>query len=352
MLDRRFVLLALLVTSLPAAGQQEHVLTDQDQWEQVERIDTSTAEGQLAAIRRRLANGEYERAENLATQWIERNPRHPMLPTAYLHRGDSQRGRKNYYEALFDYEYVARMYPGSEAFVTALERELEIAKIFASGTKRKLMGLRIVSAKEEAEELLIRVQERLPGSSLAEEAGMELADFYFGNRDMTMAAEAYSLFIENYPRSRQLSKARRRLIYAHLASFKGPEFDASGLYEARAKLQQLTLIEPATAQQIGATALLQRIDESDAGKLLTTARWYLRTGNPIAAELTIRRLLRSYEKTTAAREALRLIPQILRQLPESVLREAPDYEAYRRGLLGAPGAETAPAPETGQGSAP
>ena len=62
---------------------------------------------------------------------------------------------------------------------------------------------------------------------------MTRADFYFARGDMDLAVEAYSLFIENYPRSERLNDARRRLIHAHMASFKGPQFDAAGLYEAR-----------------------------------------------------------------------------------------------------------------------
>ena len=46
---------------------------------------------------------------------------------------------------------------------------------------------------------------------------MELADFYFRRRDMPLAADAYDLFVQNYPRSRQVVKARLRLIYSTYA---------------------------------------------------------------------------------------------------------------------------------------
>jgi outer membrane protein assembly factor BamD (BamD/ComL family) len=82
--------------------------------------------------------------------------------------------------------------------------------------------MRLLDAGDVAEELLIRIQERLPGSRLAELAGIELADYYFARRKMDLAAEMYSIFLQNNPRSEFVSKARRRLIYAHLASFKGP----------------------------------------------------------------------------------------------------------------------------------
>jgi outer membrane protein assembly factor BamD len=323
------IVIATLLAAAPAVAQQNFELDDTDRWTEIESADPGSPAGQIDAIRRALAEEQWERAENLATRWIERHEGHPLLAEAYLVRGDSQRGRRNYYEALFDYEYVARGFPGSEAFVTALQRELEIARLFAHGTKRKLWGLRIVDATEEAEELFIRIQERMPGSTVAEEAGLELADFYFRRRDMVLAAEAYGLFIENYPRSEHLSVARRRLVFAHLASFKGPEFDAAGLFEARARLEELIVAEPITAQQLGARALLRRIDDSDARKQLVTARWYVRIGDAISAEFTIRELLEEYPRTPAARDAVRLALTLLPSLPPSVRAAAPDYAAYQ-----------------------
>ncbi|MDY7107915.1 MAG: outer membrane protein assembly factor BamD [Planctomycetota bacterium] len=334
----------VLIPAVPAPAQDEYRLAEDDTWVETKTADPSTSEGQLAAARRALARGEIERAEHLATQWIARYEQHPLLADAYIIRGDALMAGRDYYEALFEYEYVARTFIGSEAFVTALQRELEIANLFATGTRRKLWGMRFVDASDEAEELLIRIQERLPGSRLAEEAGMALGDFYFSRRQMGLAAEMYAIYIENYPQAEEIDKARKRLIYAHLASFKGPEFDASGLYDARARLRELKVVAPATAQQMGADALLTRIDESDAQKLLSAARWHLRTGDVIAAELTIRRLARAYPRSVAAADAMRLIERLLPRLPEATLEEAPDYEALRGAILGPPPGEDPPRP--------
>jgi outer membrane protein assembly factor BamD (BamD/ComL family) len=336
-MDRTAVLAAAItlgVGASPVIGQETYTLSESDQWKLAAALDPETPEGQLALARKALAAEDAKGAEKLAGAWIEQHERHPLLAEAHLLRGDALKAQKSYYKALFDYEYVARAFPASEAFVTVLERELEIGTLFARGTKRKMLGMRILDAGDVAEELLIRVQERMPGSQLAEQAAMELGDYYFGRRNMKLAVEMYSIFLENYPDSDQVGKARKRLIYAHLATFKGPEFDASGLNEARAKLLELTALEPAVAEQVGADALLTRVDESNARKMLLTARWYLRTGDPVAAELMVRRLVQRYPRTVAATDALRLAEKILPRLPASVLAEAPDYEALRRAILG------------------
>lgn len=327
---RRFAVAVILLSGANQIllGQDQYILSKSDTWESTMEIDPSTPQGQLAVVRRTLAEGDFERAHNLASIWIEHNETDPHLPDAYLIRGDALKAQESYYEALFDYEFVARGFPGSEAFISALQREFEIARIFARGKKRKLWGMRILKADEEAEELLIRVQERLPGSRLAEQAAMELADFYYSRRQMGLAVDMYSIFIENYPDSRWITKARIRLIGAHLATFKGPEFDISGLREARAKLTELQAIEPATAQEIGAEGIISRIDESNASKLLQNAKWYWKINDPIAAEMTIRRLIKKYPRSQSAIKGIELMHEVLPVLPQSIRDQAPDYEAF------------------------
>jgi outer membrane protein assembly factor BamD (BamD/ComL family) len=348
------LLLAALLAPMTPQGwaQDQYLLNDEDLWEQISILVPDSPASELAEARRALADGAYERAQTLATQWIEAYPDDSLMPEAYLVRADAKMGDKDYYKSLFDYEYIARQFPASEAFVTAAQRELEIAKLFTSGVRRKGMGLRLFSAVRDGEELLIRIQERLPQSAIAEDAGITLADFYFKRRDMELATEAYSLFIENYPYSPRVSMARRRLIYAQLASFKGPQFDATGLYEARLQILSLKAIEPATAEKIGADALIVRIDESAAKKMLVTALWYRHRNDYIATEFTIRRLIKRYPRSIATADALRLLPSILARLPESVLARIETAGIYppsvfkdRKPLAGPPAEGAQPTPE-------
>ncbi|MFK7961695.1 MAG: outer membrane protein assembly factor BamD [Phycisphaerales bacterium] len=313
------------------ASAQRLRLGDDDEWTLVEPETSDPAGMQLRRIRAALADRDWDRTEFLATRWIETHPDHPLLPEAYLVRGDALAGRGDEYEALFDYELIARRYAGSDAFVRSLEREYDIAVQYLEGRRRKLAGLRIAKAADEAEELLIRLQERLPGSRLAERAALTLADHYFRERRMTLAADMYAIFLENHPRSIDTDRARKRLVAANLAAFKGPEFDASGLIDARTRIEELVATRPSIARELDTTGLLVRIDESRATKQLTTARWYLRTRDPIAAERILRRLIDEHPRTAAATEGANLALELMDRLPPSVQRFRPRYESVVGG---------------------
>ncbi len=320
--------------STPCVGQEVLELGPEDTWRPVASAHTDGPEAQLALARRMLAENRPERAYNIAERWIQRNPAHPGLAGAYLLRGDALVGMGDQYQALHSYEHIARAFPDSAQFQIAVERIYDLSVQLANGLKRKWLGMRIISAESEAEELLIRVQERLPGSQLAEHGGLALGDLYYRQRRMRMASEAYAIFEENYPRSPSLLLAHRRLIYANVAAFKGPNFDIVGLLEAKAELQGLQHTRVTEAEQMGANAMIARIEESEAAKLLHTAQWYERTGDPIAAEVTVRALVRRFPLTSASAEALQWIPAVLAQLPPAVRDRTPKYDHLREQLLG------------------
>ena len=328
------LLLGLLVPPTAQAQQDEYILGDDDVWEG-EPVEAGSQQALVLRARQALAMGQSDRARAIASAFLDRHPLSPLRPEMLLVRGDALLMMGDEYNALFDYEEIARKYPGSKVFVTALEREYQIAVEYAHGLKRKFLGtIRVINADDEAQELLILIQERLPGSRLGEQAGMQLADFYFRKAKLRLAAEAYDLFIQNYPRSDKIEKARQRLIESYLASYRGPNYDASGLRDARARLENLRVTQPALAQRIGSKALLVRIYESEAQKLLVTARWYRSIKDPVSAEQYIRRLVNRYPDSVATLNALREVPELLKSLPEWVVANGPDYDALSLALLG------------------
>ena len=292
-----------IVFAAQPVGAEERFRLDDGQWKAQARIDPASAEGQLQTIRKTLAQGQAKIAYKAIDQWIEDHSNHDLLVEAYLIRGDTWVTRRRYFKALFDYEYVVRMYPASEQFITACDREYEIAKIFASGMKRVWLGMRVLPAAGEAEELYIRIQERLPGSDLGEKASLSLGDFYFDRREMTSASAAYDLFLQNYPHSEYRERAMLRLIHASLATFKGSQFDSTGLIDAQVRINQFEAEYPASAERIGVDSLKSKINELLALKHEQIGSWYQRQGNRVSASYMYQRVIKDYSDTAAAQAA-------------------------------------------------
>ena len=219
-------------------------------------------------------------------------------------RGDAKVALNREYRALYDYERVLKQFWGSDAFPIAVQRELEIGLKYAHGRKIRVWGLRIGDAGEVAVEILIRVQERLPGSELAERAAIELADYFYRQRKMRLAHDAYDLYLENFPEGSNRMRAMQRLIQTDIARFKGPKYDSAGLIDAQIRIEDFLARFPTEADRSGINeALIVRIDESRGAQLLDTAKWYLKTGDWPSARLTLQRLVRDHPKTLAAHRA-------------------------------------------------
>ncbi|MCB9841221.1 MAG: outer membrane protein assembly factor BamD [Phycisphaeraceae bacterium] len=289
--------------------QPVYELDDSGAWVQTAAPEPGSDAAVMAEARRLIVEDRTGEAIKVLDQWLAHNQRsaNPYVPEALLLRGDAKVAADNEYSALIEYEAVT-MFPESPHFVTALEREYEIALRYLNGLRRKFLGFRIEDARPTGEELMVRIQERLPGSRLAEQAAIELADYYYRRRDMPMASDMYEIFTRNFPDSPYRRWAMQRWIYSSLARYKGPRHDTTGLVDARNLIEDFRDQYPQDAESAGINeALLTRVDESLGDKQLETAMWYLRTGDEPSARYTLRRLVRDHPQTVAAVEALRLL---------------------------------------------
>ncbi|MEL7088185.1 MAG: tetratricopeptide repeat protein, partial [Planctomycetota bacterium] len=221
-----------LAVAETGTAQTSYELTDAG-FEAIAVPAPGTPAAELAAARKLIAQNQPKDAIKQLDQWLADHPGDPLRVEGLLLRGDAYAAAGEFYQSLFDYENVVTGYPASEQFWTALEREYEIGILYTTGFKRKFLGFRWLPATGEGAELLIRIQERAPGSELGEKASLALADFYFRDGEMALATDAYDLFLLNYPDSENRQWALLRLIQASLARFKGPEFDATGLIDAQ-----------------------------------------------------------------------------------------------------------------------
>ncbi|MBX3406945.1 MAG: outer membrane protein assembly factor BamD [Phycisphaeraceae bacterium] len=297
---------SLLCGSAALAQSTELRLDASGTWEQTDAPIPGTPEAVLAEARRALANDRPGAAKLALDPWIKANERagSPLLAEAILLRGDAYTALGDEYEALYDYERVIREFPATESYTLAVERELNIGVKYVNGMRRRFFGVRILDAEDIGEELLIRVQERLPGSRVAERAGIELADHYFRARKLELASDAYDLFVQLYPRSQYVPKAMERRIYATIAAYKGPRYDPAPLLDAQVLVRRFAAFYPAQAQQAGLDdALVARLDDSAAQELIESARWYLSRNDEVSARYILKRLLRAHPRSGAAQTA-------------------------------------------------
>ncbi|MCC6951191.1 MAG: outer membrane protein assembly factor BamD [Phycisphaerales bacterium] len=317
--------LALCVACGTAAAQPRETLGTDGTWRPLAPASGSADEALMNQARQLIAQGKTDQAASELTKWLERQDRvrNPWYPEALMLRASARLAGGDEFESLYDFEQVIRDYPGSENFVAALEKESEVAELYLKGRRKKVLGLRLESGIPVATEILLRINERLPGSKLAERSLLRLADYYYEQRELEMAGETYDVFLSLYPRSEHRAKALQRRVYANITRFKGPAFDATSLQEAQYQIEDFQREFPIEAQRVGMTdALAARVEESRAEQLLLVARYYLEDNDRPAARLTLSRLIRTYPGTGAAQRGLEAFEKEGWTLPGAAAAEA------------------------------
>jgi outer membrane protein assembly factor BamD (BamD/ComL family) len=307
---RRLTILAALAIAPLAHAQTSYQLDSKEGWTARPDAAPDPERARLEQARRMIADEKFKEARDLLSDWIDEHVTtdSALLPEAYFLRGNAKLGMGKEYKALFDYEKIATKYNDSKFFGPALERELDVAILYLNGLLKPSLGIRWESGVPIAEEIILRIHERLPFSNLDQRGEIELADFYYRDRDLKMAATAYDCFLVNFPKSPLREHAMQRRCFATIAQFKGPNYDASGLVEAKYQVQEYQQQFPIQSQQNGMGDSLQaRLDESTAAQMMNVAQWYLRHGDPPSARLTLRRLIAQHPATASAQEAFAIL---------------------------------------------
>lgn len=306
---------ALTIAVLPhaASAQSERATLDPTKgWQQESVVADDPARQELDRARTLIAEDQPGKARDLLDKWLNNDEfsASQYRPEALRLRGDAKLAAGREFKALFDYEELIRTYPESTEYVTAIEREVDIAKMYLAGLNKRLFGVRISNAEHFGETLLLRAQERMPGSLLAESSAIALADYYFDKRKLELAAEMYDIFLKSYPNSPHRMHAMQRHVYSNIARFKGPKYDGSILLESRLLIERFARDYPAEAERAGLTnALVVRLEESAAAQQLESAEWYLRTGDGPAGRLVLTRLIRDHTGTVAATKGLQILQE-------------------------------------------
>ncbi len=302
-------LLILVVAAASMAQSEAYTLGPDGEWVLTESPEEGGDRAFMAEMRRLIDDGTPGQAKVRLNEWIREHKKtnNPYLPTAYLLRGDARAAAGNEYRALYDYEKVIRDFPSAPEFVTAVERELAIAISYVHGLRKRAFGVRIAGAEKTGEQLLILVDERMPGSQLAETANIQLADYYFRSGNLEAADTVYELFIRFNLSSRHRKHALLRRVQASIGQFKGPKYDATMLTDAELLIRDFKQEYPLDAERENMDGLLARIEESKAAQQLDKARWYMKRKDSPSAQFMLKRLVRDHPTTIAGRNALDIL---------------------------------------------
>jgi outer membrane assembly lipoprotein YfiO len=296
-----FVLTVLLgITSAAVCAPRTWEFHD-GRWEVIREPTTRpTSDPELDHIQQMLDQGRNSTARKAAIQWLKSNKESLLRDRALYLVADALYQSGDRIRSFYYLDELMDEYPSSPLFYQALQKQYDIADAYLNGYKIRFLGIPLFGASGEAVEMLYRIQQRAPGSPLAEKALRRTADWYYSQSDFDLAADAYAAYARQYPRSPDLPRIRLREAFASLAQFRGIRYDATPLIDARTQLVRLAAEYPQLARDENLLSVVQRIDNTFAAKILDTGDFYQRTGELKAAVYNYRFLIETYPDDPAA----------------------------------------------------
>jgi len=317
-----FLLTVALLTVTGAFAQQpaspSWELRDGGRWIKVEQPTTAPAADEtLDLVEQMIKSNQGYPAKKIVVAWLKLHKDHPLRDRGIYLLGQANFINGDRIMALYNFDEVLDKYPGSRYFFPALDRQYDIADQYLRGYKNRFFGLAILGATSEATEMLYRIQQRAPGSPIAEKSLLRAADFYYADSDFDIAADSYAAYIRSYPRSPLVPRVRLRQAFSALAQFRGVRFDATPIIDARQQLVELAAAFPTIADEENIPSIIKRIDSALVKKILVTAEFYEHTDKPAAAAYYYQHLIKTWpdapEVATAEQRLSRMPPEALKR---------------------------------------
>jgi len=220
-----------------------------------------------------------------------------------------QMGERYYENAYQYYLRVLRQNPPEEMLQTTLGRIYDIGISFLHGRARLYFLGFIPHGKSHGVDILTGdrgLVTNYPYIKYSEDALMEVARYYFENREYLEAERIYEQMVRNYPQSPWNDTAEYQLALSVYRQIRGVEYDQDSIKRARIKFNSYLNHHPRGSQVEEVRRLLHHMSEMEGQRDLNIAKYYLRESYPQAAMLYLRSVFIKNPKTEAAREARKI----------------------------------------------
>jgi outer membrane protein assembly factor BamD (BamD/ComL family) len=258
------------------------------------------ADAELDAAVKLFHQGKYDEAEKSFTKIAKDRKGTEWGENAQYYLAESQYQHKKYVAAHDSYEKLYADYPATAYKDKLVKREYELAQLWLAQTDPKAAAdkklpwtarfdgrLPWIDSQGSGLRALEHVRNNYPDGPMAEQASIEIADFYVKHDDYESAAMYYDQYIDEYTgkKSPHLQYAQLAAIDARMKGYLGPEYDSSGLEKARDMIGRTMKTFPerqASFEKLYLT--LDHINEAEAEKTFNVGMYYKRTKKVASAE--------------------------------------------------------------------
>jgi outer membrane protein assembly factor BamD (BamD/ComL family) len=206
-------------------------------------------------------------------------------------------------KAVRQYEKFLDDYPTSPLRDAALEREFGIASDYLAGRRKRILLIFNLHCYDEGVKIMDKINDRAGSTEIAKRAALAVVGSYESRRKFDLAYHKWSEIQTRWPTGQLAQDALKGMARTKYATYRGKEYDATGLISAKSYYENYKLRYPGDAQKLQVDDILLRINEQLAEKQLDIAKYYDRTGSAGPANMYYKMVVDDYPQSKAARTA-------------------------------------------------
>ncbi|RUL86194.1 tetratricopeptide repeat protein [Tautonia sociabilis] len=254
--------------------------------------------------------------------------RSPWGMKALYYLGEIRFRQGNYVKAHDTFEELLKQYPGTPHLDEAVAREFEIAQIWLNQVRpsedrpplpwhsRFKGSLPLIDSGGHAVAVLEHVRQNDPTGPLADDAVKLIADHYAASGDFENAAFYYDQLVNDHPKSPLLHDALLASVDSKLNAYIGPEYDFSGLAEARETVRRTMQLFPerraSTTDEKG-DDLYRKLDliaDQEAERAYSYGEYFRSAGYVISAEYYFGMITQKWPRSPWAEKAKQQLAEL------------------------------------------
>jgi outer membrane protein assembly factor BamD (BamD/ComL family) len=296
---------AAIFPLLPADAQAADTwrLDDQGQWKPASDSKEEEFLLRAAQIKKLVDAGQPQKVRKAASRLKADYPQTAgadfdsfIEAEVFLASGKLTKAVKQYDKFLDDY-------PGSFLKDAAMEREFGIAGDYLAGRKKTILLVISVHCYDEGVKVMEKISDRAGNADIAKRASLAVVQSHEKRRQYDEAYLKWSQIQTRWPTGQMGKDALLGMARNKYATYRGPEYDGSGLISAKSYYENFKLRYPDEAQKLKVDEILLRINEQLAEKNLQIAVYYGRIGSDLPANMYNQMIVDNWPNTKAAQAA-------------------------------------------------
>jgi outer membrane protein assembly factor BamD (BamD/ComL family) len=191
------------------------------------------------------------------------------------------------------YDKFLQSYPGSNLYMTAVNRQTAMAQSAADGdVKSSFLGLKMKLPLDKTVDMLTKVRSHAPKSKTASKAQFTIGQLYESKKKTKEAIAAYRLLVAEQPDSSEAPEALFRVGLILMIEAERGNQNQANVDLAREAFNDYLIQYPGHSRNAEARKLLENLGGRDLQRSFDIAQFYEKTGKTEAAKVYYRDIVK------------------------------------------------------------